>query len=299
MDHFSRYRPLPDVEIGGTFLFKSLVSKLKVSPLTFKEKYGPVALVAGASEGLGAAFASSLAARGLDLVLVARREEPLKAAASIIAQKFNVSVQTVVSDLSNENAVDTIVNALGEKRIHTLVYNAASSHIGPFLNTPLDQLTNIALVNTFTPLRIIHRFAGTMIADRRGAVVLMSSLAGFQGSGYLATYAASKAFSRILAESLWYEWKKKGVDILACCAGATGTPNYYKTNPKKGSFFAPKIQTPEKVAEECIGRIGKSPSFISGRSNRIASFVMQHLISKKMAINLMGDTTKKMYGIED
>jgi short-subunit dehydrogenase len=127
----------------------------------------------------------------------------------------------------------------------------------------------------------------------------MSSLAGFQGSGYLSAYAASKAFNRILAESLWYEWKSKGVDVIACCAGATGTPNYFNTNPKPIGLLAPKVQRPEDVVEECLRKIGRTPSFVSGRSNKFASFLMRHIFSGKMAINIMGDTTKKMYGIND
>jgi NAD(P)-dependent dehydrogenase (short-subunit alcohol dehydrogenase family) len=145
----------------------------------------------------------------------------------------------------------------------------------------------------------IYAFAVNMIEQKRGAIVLMSSIAGFQGSGYLSAYAASKAFGRILAESLWYEWKSKGVDVIACCAGATATPNYYNSNPKKTGFPAPRPQTSEQVVEACLKRIGKTPSFISGNENKIASFLMQHIFSRRMAINLMGDNMRKIYGITD
>ncbi len=87
----------------------------------------------------------------------------------------------------------------------------------------------------------------------------MSSLAGFRGSGYLAAYAASKAFNRVLAESLWYEWKSKGVDVIACCAGAVGTPNFEKTKPGKKGFLAPKVQSPDEVVNECFKHLGKRP----------------------------------------
>ena len=123
----------------------------------------------------------------------------------------------------------------------------------------------------------------------------MASLAGFQGSGFLAAYAASKAFNRVLAESLWYEWKDRGVDVIACCAGATATPNFIRSNPEKASFFAPRVQKPQAVVEACFKQLGKQPSFIPGVGNRIASFIMQRLLPRKMAINIMGDTTRKMY----
>jgi hypothetical protein len=99
----------------------------------------------------------------------------------------------------------------------------------------------------------------------------------------------------VLAESLWYEWKSRGVDVIACCAGATATPNFIRSNPEKTSMFAPRVQRPEEVVEECFQRLGKQPSFISGWGNKIASFIMQKLMPRKMAVNIMGDTTRSMY----
>jgi short-subunit dehydrogenase len=247
--------------------------------MTFKEKYGPVALVAGASEGLGAAHAHAMAARGLDLVIVARHKEKLEATAQNISTKYKVRVLPVTCDLALPDATEQIKNAIGNMAIHFLVYNAAASYIGPFLNVPASEHVRIAEINSVTPLKMIHAFAGNMIEQRRGGIVLMSSLAGLQGSGFLSAYAASKAFNRILAESLWYEWKSKGVDVIACCAGATGTPNYYNSNPKKTGMPAPKPQAPEQVVEECLRKIGKTPSFVSGSANKLASFLMQHIFS--------------------
>ena len=267
--------------------------------MNFKEKYGPVALVAGASTGLGAAYAHALAARGLDLVIVARRKELLDDTAHIISSEYKVRVLPVVCDLASSNATEQIQNATNGMSINCLVYNAAASYIGPFLSVAVSEHTRITTVNTITPLKLIYAFAGNMIEQKRGAIVLMSSLAGFQGSGYLTAYAASKAFGRILAESLWYEWKLKGVDVIACCAGATATPNYFGSSPRETGFPAPRPQAPEKVVEACLRRIGKTPSFISGNGNRIVSFLMQHVLSEKMAINLMGNTTRRMYGIND
>jgi len=101
----------------------------------------------------------------------------------------------------------------------------------------------------------------------------------------------------VLAESLWYEWKTLGVDVMACCAGATETPNFITSKPEKASLFAPKVQSPGQVASECLRKIGKQPSFISGRGNKLASFIMQKLLPRKLTITIMGDNTKKMYRI--
>jgi short-subunit dehydrogenase len=267
--------------------------------MTFKEKYGDTAMVAGGSEGMGAAYAHALAARGMDLVLIARREGPLKLTARQIAEQFGVKVMTVICDLTTADAVEQITATTGDIPIDFLVYNAALSYIGPYLATDISAHTNIAKVNMLSPLAMAHYFGGKMVERRKGGIVLMSSIAGSQGSGYLATYAATKAFNRVLAEGLWYEWQPKGVDVIACCAGATATPNYLNTHPCKASILEPKPQTPEQVAEECLRKIGKTPSFVSGTGNKLVSFLMQHIFSRKKAINTMSDGMRKMYGIKD
>ena len=267
--------------------------------MNLKERYGPVALVAGASEGLGAAFAHALARQGLNLVIVARRKKNLETLAKVISSHYSVDVWPVYCDLKAPDATGQIRDVIGDMKINFLVYNAALSYIGPYLDNPVSEHIHIAEVNMLTPLKMLHHFGSRMMDEKRGGIVLMSSLAGNQGSGFLSTYAATKAFNRILAESLWYEWKARGVDVIGCCAGATLTPNYILSKPKKISRFAPKPQLPEEVVDECLLKIGKTPSFISGRANKIASFLMNQIFSLKRSINIMGDTTRKMYGIRD
>jgi len=266
--------------------------------MIFKEKYGPIALIAGASEGMGAAYAHALAARGMDLVIVARREKNLTQFASGLRAQYPVKIWPLACDLGLPDATQQIQEFIEDRVISFLVYNAALSYIGPFVDTAAATHLQIAEVNMLTPMKMVHHFGARMIGEGRGGIVLMSSLAGFQGSGFLATYAATKAFNRILAEGLWYEWKSKGVDVISCCAGATNTPNYIASNPQKITRLAPKPQMPEQVVEECLSKIGHSPSFISGRSNKIACFLMNHLFSLKTSINTMGNTARKMYGIK-
>ncbi len=288
--------------------------------MTFKEKYGPTALVAGASEGLGEAYAHALAARGLDLILIGRRQQPLEETARKITAQFGVKALPVICDLSSEDAVQQISDAIGDRPVDFLVYNAAMSYIGPYLATDLSTHNGIATVNMLTPLSILHHFGGKMVERRRdskmverhrgstmvekrkgmaqrrkGGIVIMSSIAGFQGAGYLATYAATKAFCRVLAEGLWYEWRPLNVDVIACCAGATATPNYLRTKPRKASSLEPKVQLPADVVEECLKRIGTTPSFVSGTGNKIATFLMRHVFPLKKSITLMGDSMKKKF----
>jgi uncharacterized protein len=263
--------------------------------MNLKQKYGNTAMVAGASEGIGAAFATYLAAEGMDLVLIARRLQPLEQLAESLGNKYKVIVTCISCDLSEVNATHQILQALNGKEISILVYNAVLPYIGPFIKNPAENNALMAQVNMITPLNMLHVFGEKMLAKGQGAIILMASLAGFQGSGYLSVYAATKAFNRIIAESLWYEWKNSGVDVIACCAGATSTPNYINTHPEKPGFFAPRVLTPGEVTDECLKKLGRKPSFITGRGNRIASFIMQKILPRKTAINIMGDTTRKMY----
>ena len=263
--------------------------------LKLKQKYGRTALVAGASEGIGAAFATRLATEGMDLVLIARRPEPLQQLAEELENRYKVNVRCIQCDLANINASLQITEELNGREINLLVYNAALSYIGEFIKNPLKNHSEALRVNMITPLNLVHLFGEKMLSKGKGAVILMTSLAGFQGSGYLSVYAATKAFIRILGESLWYEWKNSGVDIIACCAGATETPGFKNSNPEDPGFFAPRVQAPEEVADECLKKLGNHPIYITGRGNRVASFIMQKILSRKMAINIMGDNTRKMY----
>jgi len=263
--------------------------------MNLRQKYGKTALVAGASEGIGAAFAALLAAEGMDLVLIARRHQPLKELANQLEEKYKVNVECITCDLSDINAGQQIEEAVNGTEISLMVYNAAMSYIGPFIKNSQENHSRMARVNMLTPLNLVYSFGEKMLAKKRGAIILMTSLAGFQGSGYLTVYAASKAFNRVLAESLWYEWKNSGVDIIACCSGAVATPGYKNSFPEKTGFFTPKVLDPNEVPDECFRNLGIRPSFIIGWGNRIASFIMQRILPRKMAINIMGDTTRKMY----
>ena len=263
--------------------------------MQIKEKYGQVAMVAGASEGIGASYSNYLAAEGMDLILIARRREPLEQLASSLQNKYHINITTLYCDLSESGAAQFIKDSVRDKEINVLVYNAALSHIGPFEDDTVEHNIAIANCNMITPMTMVRVFGEDMLKKGKGALILMASMAGFQGSGFLASYAATKAFILVLAESLWYEWKNRGVDVIACCAGATSTKNYLLTNPGESGFFAPRVQTPEEVVEECFEQLGKKPSFVAGTQNKLASFVMHRLLPRKIAINIMGDSTRKIY----
>jgi len=261
----------------------------------FAARYGPWAMVAGASEGIGAAYTEQLATRGLNLVLVARRAELLQSLASELSKKYNVEIKIIPLDLSAANAVEQIAENTKDMEIGLLVYNAAFSAIGPFLERPLDDHIKEINTNAFTPLKLIYLFAEQMLGRGHGGILLMSSLSAFQGSAYISTYAATKAFNIVLAEGLWEEWRERGVDVLVCVSGAVKTPNYVASEPEQTGGLGDMAMTPEQVVREALNALGKGPYVIPGRINRISSFVIRHLLPRKSAVKLMGRILRKMY----
>lgn len=266
---------------------------------SFRKKYGNHALIAGGSEGLGLAFSKKLAEQGMNLFLVARREAQLRLASEEIKNKYDVQVNIIVGDLASEGTLAQVINAIGTIEIDVLVYNAASSYIGRFESLDIQSHREIGCVNVISPLRFVHYFGSKMIERRRGAIILMSSLSGQQGSPFISTYAATKSFNQVLAEGLWYEWRHKNVDVMACIAGATSTPGFIKSKPKSLGLFEPQVQSPQEVVEECLRKLGKKPSFIAGRGNRLAAFFMNRLFSRKRAVQVMGESIRKIYGVSD
>ena len=256
----------------------------------FTERYGPYALVAGGSEGLGAAFAEGLARRGVNLVLVARRAERLHATAARLTQTHQVDVIDIAADMADVEAVTKKVSALGLD-IGLLVYDAASAPIGPFDDLTEEQLAQVVAVNVRAPLLLAKALSGPMIARGRGGIVLMSSLAGSQGPPNIAAYAATKAFNAILAEGLWNELKPRGVDVLACMAGAILTPGYQQA--EAGGRPAPGTLTAEAVVEQTLDALARrrGPIVIPGAVNKLGRFVLTRLLSRRAAIAIMSRNT--------
>jgi len=262
-----------------------------VASAEFATRYGPCALIAGASEGIGAAFARELARRGLDLVLVARRPEPLAARAREIAGFASVRVRCLPLDLERADAGATIERELAGEEVGLVVYNAALAPGGPFLELPLDRQLAALDVNTRGPLELAHRFGRRMASRGRGGVVLMSSLTAFQGSPFVTTYGATKSFLLSLAEGLWYELSPHGVDVLCVLAGATRTPSYLRQRAQGG---APGELEPQQVAREALAKLGRDPSMIPGRFNRFASQLLRRVLPRRTAIRIMGAQTEKL-----
>jgi short-subunit dehydrogenase len=253
----------------------------------FSHRYGPYALVAGGSDGLGFAFAEGVARRGVNLVLVARDGQRLAASAERLRGRYSVDIRTIARDLADVPGVREAVGALGVE-IGLLIYNAAFAPVGPFADHTEDALATAVAVNVHAPLLLTRALTGPMLQRGRGGVILMSSLAGAQGSPRIATYAATKGFNAILAEGLWKELRPHGVDVLACQAGAILTPGYQASS---GARPAPGSLPPAAVAEAALGALGHGPLVIPGAINKVARFALARLLPRSAAIALMSAHT--------
>lgn len=251
-------------------------------------RYGGWAVVAGASEGLGVAFATALAAGGSNLVLLARRADRLASVAERIRAAHRVEVRTAGCDLGHPDLPDALAAHTRGLDVGVAVYNAAFAPVGGFVERPLEDLLRVVDVNVRGPLVFARSLAPAMIERGRGALVLMSSLAGFQGSPRLATYAATKAFNTVLGEGLWSELRPHGVDVVVSCAGAIRTPGYARAS----GGDAPGTLDGDVVAAETLAALGRGPTVVPGATNKVARFVLGRMLPQRAAISIMARSTK-------
>lgn len=241
------------------------------SGVSFASRYGPWGLLLGASDGVGEALARGLAARGLHLVLVARRAAPLEALAASLGREYGVSARPLPCDLGRPQAATEIAAACADLEVGTLIYCAgADPEILPLRERRLADLRALVERNCQTPLALCHHFLPPMADRGRGAVVLLSSGAGLQGIANLGAYAASKAFDLVLAETLWAEFAPQGVDVLAAVLGTTDTPAYRRTLARQGLApeQVPGLMPADEAAEEILAHLGDGPVFYVGEAHR-------------------------------
>lgn len=255
------------------------------------DRYGPWALVAGASEGIGAAFATLLAEAGFDLVLIARRAGPLDALAAELRTRFARQVETYALDLASSE-LERELRAIADARaIGLVVYNAALSIMAPFVTTPLADHLRMLEINTRGPVTVARVFAEPMVARGRGGIVLMSSLTAFWGTAWLATYGATKAFNLSLGEALSRELGDRGVDVVVSCAGATRTPGFvHMLAGRRG----PRALPPETVAQATIKALRRRGAIVPGAFNKFAQLLMSRLFPRRLAIKIMAGQLKAL-----
>jgi short-subunit dehydrogenase len=228
-----------------------------------KERYGPWAVIAGGSEGVGSAFAEELAHAGINLVLIARRPGPLAATAEV-ARAIGVDVRSLQLDLLAPEAGPTIRAATDDLDVGLLVLNAgANTYRSEFVDGDLERMRAVVDLNITTPLALTHHFGARLRRRGRGGIVIVGSLAGYLGQAQLSIYAAAKAFSRVFAEGLWLELRDHGVHVLELILGVTRTPAMERaglTLDLPGLVVA----EPVDVVRECLAHLADGPVWIAG-----------------------------------
>lgn len=250
----------------------------------FAGRYGPWALVAGGSEGIGAAFADEIARRGVNLLLVARRPEPLEQTAARLRRERAVEVIPIAADLASLATIDQVASAASGRQVGLVVANAALAPSGPFRDTDASQVASAIDLNCRASALLAHLFLPAMADRGRGGIIFVSSLAGLQGVPELAAYSATKAFLIALGEALWAEHRPSGVDVLTVCPGAVSTPGYQQAASRE----APGTTSPRVVAATALDALGHGFRVVPGGLNRMTAFTLQRLAPRRAAIAIFG-----------
>lgn len=249
----------------------------------FKQKYGGWALVTGATSGIGEQMAKQLAADGMNLVLVARREQALNDYALTLASEYSVETAVIVADLATQEGVDKVKATQHE--IGLIALSAGLETNGAFEKLDIDAELRMLEVNVKSTMTLSHHFSNIMVARGKGAILLVASMFGQMASPYFATYAGSKAFVIGFGQSLYGELKPKGVDVSILSPGLTKTPMATSTgvNWNKVPMAA---KAPEKVAKAALSGIGKRVVTVPGVRNNIM-VIMGGLTPRKLMASMM------------
>lgn len=244
---------------------------------SFVEKYGPWALVTGASAGIGEEFVRQLAERGLNVMLVARRAEKLEGIAESIKADYGVSTRVFGCDISGEDFLELIDGASADLDIGLLVNNAgAASYHGRFLNRELDLIRQSIHFSITVQLSLIHHFGNKMAERGRGGIIQVGSATGHLPMPYMVEYSSCKAFQLTMGEGLHYEMKRQGIDVLVLSPGPTKTERV---------DFGLEV---DRVVSVGLNKLGDRPSIITGMVNKFLVNSRKYLMSRKRRLRLNG-----------
>jgi short-subunit dehydrogenase len=259
-------------------------------------RYGPWAVIAGASEGIGEHAARQLAADGFSLVLVSRRIEVLRALAdSILDGTHGIEVRCVALDLGQEHAAPELGAQLAGLEVGLVFYNAGAD-TGPreLVDRDPEDLRSMICRNVQTPTLLLRQLGAQMRARGRGGIVIIGSMAGVSGSALIATYAATKAYQHVLGEGLWRELRPYGVDVVTVVAGATATPAHERTGAVTSRDYPP--MQPDDVARNALAQLGRGP--IQGASDELtATFHALRGLPREQVIDMMSAGTRAIHAL--
>lgn len=244
------------------------------SIIDFKERFGPWAIVTGASSGFGEEFCKQLAALGLNIVLIARREERLIKLSAKLTNEFSIETRAIKLDLSKDDFLRELILLTNDLDIGLLINNAGFAITGNFLSHPIDDQLKLLNVNIRAMLILTHYFGNLMADKRKGGIINLSSASAFLPIPGWANYASTKSFILHFSEALQYELKEKKIDLLAFCPGATRTEFSNVANTK---WTGDDVS---KVTAAALNSLGKKTLLITGAKNKIFIFMIKLLPHK-------------------
>ncbi len=256
----------------------------------FRRKYGPWALVTGASNGIGAAIATELAARDLNLILVARNKKRLAEQIQTLHAKYSVDAIAVAADLAHKEGVRNVLNEIAEKEVGLYVGCAGFGTAGDFAGNDLMDELDMIDVNCRALAELAHPLARSMRARQKGGIILMSSIVAFQGVSNSANYAATKAYVQTLAEGLFDELKPHGIDVLASAPGPVDTGFAARADMKMGG-----AANAREVAISTLAALGRRKTVRPGIQSKLLGYGLGSLpraIRSRILAGIMMGATK-------
>jgi uncharacterized protein len=257
------------------------------------QKYGPWALIVGASDGCGALFAERLAQQGVSVALVARRQHLLDTVAEAIHRRTGVETRTLAIDLTEADASQSIIDATADLEIGMLVYCAGGDpNYQPFLANPVSAAEALLQRNCLVLMRLCHHFAGLMVERGRGGIVNFTSGAALAGGRNMVAYGGTKAFDMVFTEGLWAELHDKGVDVLGLVLGMTDTPALRQLEFERGRLKSVD-ETPQgavtaaSVVDEAFANLGNGPTIATGDDVRMASELFKSMTRNEVVRLIM------------
>jgi hypothetical protein len=254
---------------------------------SWADRYGPWAVVTGASSGLGEAFAHQVAARGVHPLLVARRDDELVRVSEDIEGRHGIACQRLAVDLGDRDFVARVLDMTKDKHVGLVIGNAGFNPPGAFADLDRASLERVLDVNVRANVLLAEAFVPAMVAGGSGGLLLVASVEGYFGMPYSTSYAASKAFVLSFAEGLWGELHRSGVDVLALVPGPIDTPLF-----RSRQVRAPAL-SPERTAQRGLAHLDRGPSFVPGHWDRWLWRVLRAL-PRRTGVRLMGRAMGRM-----
>jgi uncharacterized protein len=252
-----------------------------------KGRFGPWALITGASSGIGKEFARQIAASGINIVLVARREDLLKQAGVAISKRYGVEHRVVALDVSREDFIGQLASVTDDLDIGLVVSNAGTGNPGEFLKLDRQLLEETLRLNTMSHLGIAHYFGGKLAERRRGGLILVGAMGAENGIPCMANDGGAKAYVHSLGEALHYEFKPLGVYVTVLAAGVTNTAVLDKFGLDPKTMPMKPLSVEQCVSEGLSGLLKNRSRIVPGRLNRIMNALVPASLARKMLADLL------------